>query len=374
MRRRDLLTGSAALALSAGAAHAFGIGELGAGLGDLGVLGGAGIPAWVPNRANPPDIAINWATNQAWKKNGGLTTPAALGITTSRASVATNLLPTSPSGFAYSTFAANTTVRSALGRQTYQGATDLFLNSTAPVTQTITLSATGSYTLWVNGSGSAAIAAGTATITGAGTATNGTPVTINCTATGTVVVTISGSLQAVQLEAGTFGTPFIVTAGAPVARGADVTTLAISPGTFGPGMTLSEQASPGAPTAFASTQPVLSFDDGTLANRNQIFRAGGGTDAAFTSIGGSNMQFGTGTPWAQNTAKNIAGSFTSGAQNEAFNGVLATTNTATGTLIGSQIHFGSRADGGTFFNGLATIDAIWLTQAIPNAQLQALGQ
>lgn len=42
MRRRELLTGSAALALSAGTAHAFGIGQLGAGEGHLGSLGVAG--------------------------------------------------------------------------------------------------------------------------------------------------------------------------------------------------------------------------------------------------------------------------------------------------------------------------------------------
>jgi hypothetical protein len=50
MRRRELLTGSATAALSAGAAHAFGIGRLGAGVGRLGLLGGAGkaVVLWTP--------------------------------------------------------------------------------------------------------------------------------------------------------------------------------------------------------------------------------------------------------------------------------------------------------------------------------------
>jgi len=148
-------------------------------------------------------------------------------IAVSRASNATDLLPTSASGFAYSSFGSNTLpVTPGWGALIEtNAATNLFLNSTAPVTHTITLSATGNYTLWVNGSGSAAIAAGTATITGAGTATNGSPVTINCTATGTVTVTITGSLNACQLESGSIGTSFIVTAGASATRAAATVTL-----------------------------------------------------------------------------------------------------------------------------------------------------
>jgi hypothetical protein len=49
MRRRELLTGSAALGLS-GAAHAFGIGKLGAGMGRLGGLGGKGKGVVIPNQ------------------------------------------------------------------------------------------------------------------------------------------------------------------------------------------------------------------------------------------------------------------------------------------------------------------------------------
>lgn len=180
------------------------------------LLGGAGIPGWVLPGAS---VDLNFATGQYF---GG--TLASL-MSTSRASNKTDLLPSSASGAAFNTFGNNIpAITPGLGLLIEEARTNLFLNSTAPVTQTITLPATGSYTLWVNGSGSAAIAAGTATITGAGTATNGTPVVINCTVAGTITVTKTGALNAVQLEAGAFGTSLIVTAGASATRAADVVT------------------------------------------------------------------------------------------------------------------------------------------------------
>lgn len=374
MRRRELLTGSAALALSAGTAHAFGISELGAGFGDLGVLGGAGIPSWV-NSLGPilPDIAINWTLSAGvWRKgHPGLITPTALGITTSRASNATNLLPTSPSGFAYSTFGSGVTVQTLLGRQTYQAATNLFLNSTAPVTQTITLSATGSYTLWVNGPGSATIAAGTATITGAGTATNGSPATINCTVAGTVVVAISGSLQAAQLEVGTFGTPFIVTAGSSAARLADVTTM---PVTVGSAYTLFEQAIFQAPIGIGVNQGILTLSDGTTTNRAGGFRASGGTlQCVTTTAGVVQSAVGITAVTVQTSQNNWAASFGT-IITQSLNGTLATASSTVSlpSAAITTLDFGTLGTAASFFDGLATIDAIWLTQAIPNSQLQAM--
>jgi hypothetical protein len=147
-------------------------------------------------------------------------------VQTTRNSSQTDLLPSSVSGYAYNTFAVNVLpITPGIGLQIWKGSTNLFLASTSPLTQTITISATGSYTTWVNGAGSDTTSAGTATCTGYGAATNGSTNVINCTVVGTIIHTISGALNAAQFEAGTFGTPFIVTTVTSASRDDSFTTL-----------------------------------------------------------------------------------------------------------------------------------------------------
>ena len=100
--------------------------------------------------------------------------------------------------------------------------TNHFLNSSVPATQTSGALSTGTYTLWMTGTGSVAVAGNTATITGAGTATDGSPVTFVVTVGGTVDYTVTGSPTKAQSENGAYQSPYILTAGAAVARNADV--------------------------------------------------------------------------------------------------------------------------------------------------------
>ena len=163
-------------------------------------------------------IDLNFAAGQYC----GASLASALSIV--RASNATDLLPSSSSGYAYNTYASNQlAISPGIGLLIFEARTNQLLNSTVPATQTTGSLANATYTLWVNGSGSATMSAGTATGCGTGVATQGTPVNFTTSgAAGTCTVTVAGSLNAFQLEAGSFGTSFIVTAGATASRAADV--------------------------------------------------------------------------------------------------------------------------------------------------------
>ena len=176
-------------------------------------------PPVVPSTCSGCDIDLGFATNQYF----GCTPATCLTIT--RASSKTDLLPSAGAGATYNTFSNNVfAITPGVGLLIEEARTNQLLNSTAPVTQTTGALAATAQTLWVNGSGSATLSNGTATGC-AGTATNGTPITFTPTA-GTCTVTVTGSLNAFQLEAGAFGTSLIVTAGATATRAADLVQFA----------------------------------------------------------------------------------------------------------------------------------------------------
>ncbi|RYG61598.1 MAG: hypothetical protein EON60_02970 [Alphaproteobacteria bacterium] len=97
-------------------------------------------------------------------------------------------------------------------------------NSTAPVSQTVTLAA-GNYTLWVAGTGSCAVAAGTAVGSGFGMAVEGAAVTFSVTTAGTVVFDVSESLSCFQCENGVFATSLIITTTAAATRSAELCSV-----------------------------------------------------------------------------------------------------------------------------------------------------
>jgi len=102
----------------------------------------------------------------------------------------------------------------SLGLLVEDARTNLFLNSDAPVTQNITTTAQD-YTVSVEGSGTVTLS-GTAT----GVASEGSPLTVTASA-GTLTCTVAGGPDWVQVEAGTFATSMIQTAGSPVTRNRD---------------------------------------------------------------------------------------------------------------------------------------------------------
>lgn len=335
--------------------------------GRLGLVGGASIPSFVPAamRSNPPDLYANLTTNQAWKRSGNLIVTATSLITCSRASSKTNLLPTSASGFAYSTFLSNVLA----GSNIEEARTNVLLNSTAPVTQTTASLSTGTYTLWVNGSGSATSSAGTATITGAGAATNGTPNVFSVTVAGTVVITVSGSLNAFQCELGAFGTSLIVTTGVTATRAADSTTLT-TPLTFGSAATLFAEFNPYNFVGYTNV-PILSAND-TIVNNAVQLRTTTTTVGANMFAGSVNQGTASGGTFSVGSTNKLAGSFSASSMAASLNGAAPVSQSASAfaSSLTSDALGGGR--GTNVYSGSIGSLAYWTSQAVPSSQLQSM--
>lgn len=203
-------------------------------------------------------------------------------------------------------------------------ATNLFLNSNAPATQVITLSA-GDHTVSVHGTGSVTPSAGTATITGAAAASDGAPNTFTVTVGGTVTFTVSGSPTLVQVETGTWATSPIVTAGASVTRPID--DAKISGLTIPSGYTAVLRVRPLAPDALATTQSLFTLDDGTNNNRISLRRVTGQPTLLLVQGGSVDINaFMSGVgAFTQNTPVALGVAATAGDQRAAFDGVIDST-------------------------------------------------
>jgi hypothetical protein len=113
-----------------------------------------------------------------------------------------------------------------LGYLNEPAATNIYLNSQAPATQTITVTAQA-YTLSFYGTGTIVLTGTyTGTLTGTGAA-NLVQLTFTPTA-GSLITTLTGTVTNVQLEAGSFATSRIITAGASVTRNTDNLTAPLS--------------------------------------------------------------------------------------------------------------------------------------------------
>jgi hypothetical protein len=168
---------------------------------------GIGIPfdragVWWPAGAS---MAIDFRSNRAFGVSvGDITATRATGGTA--LDLAGNIV----------TFGSNVMRRTNRGLLIEAARTNLFLNSLAPVTQTIAVAAASTYTI------SRGAGAGTVTLSDAltGTPTFGVPVT-GAAATASLTVTVTGSVAWVQVELGGHASSLIQTAGASVTRDFD---------------------------------------------------------------------------------------------------------------------------------------------------------
>ena len=138
--------------------------------------------------------------------NEDFTTAIPSGWIFSRGTGASNCLYTdSATAPAYTAYAANAPRFLDFGLLMEPQRTNLFLNSDAPVTQSIAVVNATTYTVWCHGTGSVALAG----LGASGTVVAGTPVSFTANTSGLVSCTCSGTLTRVQFEAGPGPTSYI---------------------------------------------------------------------------------------------------------------------------------------------------------------------
>lgn len=192
-------------------------------------------------------------------------------VTFSRASTATDLFYTNGNASSYNSYSTDVARVSATnGLLVEEARTNYFLNSTAPATQGISLTA-GTYTCWNAGS------SGNVTLIGSvsgllGTVTFFNPVTFTLSQTETVTCSLTGTIRYVQLENGAHPTSFIVTAGASATRA--IETARVSPISWfrpnAPGTLFVEFASLAYP--YVAAQTIIAAIGKGSASGNDAFR------------------------------------------------------------------------------------------------------
>jgi hypothetical protein len=179
----------------------------------------------------------------------------------------------------------------------------------------------------------------------------------------------------VQLELGLGPSPIIPTTTASSAsRAAEADTLVTTNlPAFGSAYTIFGEATPEAPTTFGVDQVLMQVDDGTGNNRFSIRRQASGAAAiAHSTASGSAVAVSTATAWAQGTTGKIAASQTSGRQAVSFNGGAIATGSGSLPNTPTAIRDGSIQSGAAQWNGPSRKLGLWCTQALTDAQLQAI--
>lgn len=239
--------------------------------------------------------------------------------------------------------------------------TNRYLNSQTPAGQTITVSNGTAYTVSFYGTGSIAISgAGTQTITGSGANTL-TSYTFTASTTSLVLGTPTGSVTNVQVEAGSFATSRIITAGSAVTRTADVVQfngvpLAALRGAQG--SVAAEVADwPGGTTA--RIVGYNGYSASLIANANT---------QASTYNASTNVIAGTPSTGFSGNVARVASTWAASGRTIVFN--RGTVSSGSGTFSGiTNAYLGGDGGNSNYFDGHIRSVAIW-NQRLPNPTLQ----
>lgn len=217
------------------------------------------------------------------------------GFTFSRASGASDALYTDAPGSTFNTYVSGQPRFTSRGLLIESSRTNFFLNSTAPATHTTgNIVAPNVFLAWCTGTGSIVTAAGTAIGSGFGpqSCSSNSFQSITITSTGTVGVTVIGSVDRFQLENGGVGggsmpTSLMVTGGGSLNRAADVVTAPVNVIGFpaGPSQaTVAIQYMLPAEFSLTTNQGFSAFSDNTLTNRISVLRTPTGVTQTLAAI------------------------------------------------------------------------------------------
>lgn len=246
--------------------------------------------------------------------------------------------------------------------------TNYLLNSSSPASQTLALSA-GTYTLWLEGTGSCTCTAGTAVGSGFGTATALAPVTFTLTTAGSVSFALVGSVSRFQCENGTFATSFITTISSAATRAADICHMAL-------GSHFNEAEGTFVLSAEIGQNMVLGMDNGNGGSSTRGHVRAVSTQRNFYMLVGNSIRsnYSESTPLETGTRINLAFSYGAGGTQCAVNGRLAHASTsAANGFAAATLRIGCRyLPGATSFHNAAISRVAYYTKALSPQTLQKL--
>lgn len=251
----------------------------------------------------------------------------------------------------------------AIGLRVEPQATNLFLNSRAPATQGVTVTA-AAHTLSFYGTGSITLS-GTHSETLNGTGADDRVSTTFTPTAGTLTCTVSGTIDFVQVETGSVATSPIITAGSTVTRAADDISIATSE--IPANTTVWSVYVDHTLESVVGSDAVVSVSNGATGERTEVFVSGEYrvSDGFITQAALTNVSY------AADTAYKTA--FTAEANDFAVstNGTTVSTKTSGTMPTVNLLTIGKKGGAGTQITGL--IRAVtYIPERVSNADLETM--